>query len=178
MTGGVLGVVLAGGRSTRFGSDKAEAVYEGRTLLEHAIATLSLYCDDVVVAGRNVAPVRTVRDWPRADMGPLGGLAGVLREAAVGHFHTVLSIGVDCLGLPANLRELLWPAPSFLRDQPVVGLWPVEALEACEAILADGGSRSVRRFAEVAGARPVKLAAPLANINTPAALDEYAIRHG
>ena len=178
MTGSVLGVVLAGGRSTRFGSDKAEAVYEGRSLLEHAIATLSLYCDDVAVAGRNVAPVRTVPDWPRADMGPLGGLAGGLREGAEKGFHTVLSVGVDSLGLPPNLRELLSPAPAFLCDQPVVGLWPVDALKGLEVILADGGSRSVKRFAESTGARSVELEAPLANINTPAALDDYATRHG
>lgn len=178
MTSGVLGVVLAGGRSTRFGSDKAEAVYERRTLLEHAIATLSLHCDDVVVAGRNVAPVRTVPDWPRVGMGPLGGLAGGLREGAEKGFHAVLSVGVDCLGLPANLHKLLSPAPSFLRDQPVVGLWPVEALQVLEAILADGGSRSVRRFAEFTGARPVELETPLANINTPAALACYAGSNG
>ena len=178
MTGGVLGVVLAGGRSTRFGSDKAEAIYDGITLLEHAIATLSLYCDDVVVAGRNVAPVRTVPDWPRSVLGPLGGLAGGLREGAKKGYRAVLSVGVDCLGLPPNLRELLSPAPTFLREQPVVGLWQVEALNTLEAILTDGASRSVKRFAELTGARPVELAAPLANINTPAALDDYAIRHG
>ena len=34
----ILGVILAGGRSSRFGSNKAEARLEDKTLLEHTIA--------------------------------------------------------------------------------------------------------------------------------------------
>ncbi|NVD45907.1 molybdenum cofactor guanylyltransferase [Qipengyuania atrilutea] len=178
MTESVLGVVLAGGRSTRFGSDKAAALYDGISLLDHAIAALTGFCDEVVVAGRDTAPVRTVQDWPKADFGPLGGLAGGLRAGADRGFRLILSVGVDCLGYPCNLRELLAPAPGFLWDQPVVGLWPTDTLEALETILTDGGSRSVKRFAEVIGARPVELGAPLENINTPAALEGYAGPHG
>ena len=48
----VLGVVLAGGQSRRFGSDKALAEIAGRTLLDRAVATLARQVDTVVVAGR------------------------------------------------------------------------------------------------------------------------------
>ncbi|MFD1958725.1 NTP transferase domain-containing protein [Novosphingobium panipatense] len=68
----ILGAVLAGGQSTRFGSDKALAEIGGRTLLSLAVDMLSGWCELVVVTGRETAPARTVPDWPRAGMGPLG----------------------------------------------------------------------------------------------------------
>jgi molybdopterin-guanine dinucleotide biosynthesis protein A len=37
----ILGVVLAGGLSTRFGSDKAQALWRGRSLLDHALDALA-----------------------------------------------------------------------------------------------------------------------------------------
>ena len=52
----ILGVVLAGGQSTRFGSDKAMAELGGRTLLARAFDTLSGFCELVIVAGRERGP--------------------------------------------------------------------------------------------------------------------------
>ena len=48
----ILGVVLAGGRSLRFGSDKALASFEGKSLIDRAIEAVAPYCADIVVAGR------------------------------------------------------------------------------------------------------------------------------
>lgn len=46
----MLGAILAGGRSTRFGSDKAMAMLpDGRTLMDHAIATLRPHVAQIVV---------------------------------------------------------------------------------------------------------------------------------
>ena len=52
----LLGAVLAGGRSERFGSDKALARLGGRTLLEQAVEALGAQCDAVIVVGREDAP--------------------------------------------------------------------------------------------------------------------------
>ena len=105
-----LGAVLAGGRSSRFGSDKALAMLDGRSLLDHAVAALRPHCDAVIVVGRG-----EIADWPRADMGPLGGIAGALIHAADQGFDQVLTASVDCVRLPADLRALLEPAPAFWR---------------------------------------------------------------
>ena len=89
--GRLSGVVLAGGRSTRFGRDKlAEPVGDG-TLLDRAIAALGGLCADIaVVIGadaaeplihtRPPATVRVVRD-PEPDRGPVLGLATGLEAA-------------------------------------------------------------------------------------------------
>ena len=166
----ILGVVLAGGQATRFGSDKALAEVGGHTLLARAVDLLSGWCEYVVVAGRETAPAPTLPDWPRAGMGPLGGIAAALHLAADEGYEAVLSIGVDAPDLPDDLLALLAPAPAYLAAQPVVGLWPVSALGAIEAILEGSGKHSMRAFAEAVGASAVQLAANPANINTPADL--------
>lgn len=166
----ILGAVLAGGLSSRFGSDKALAEFDGHTLLARAVDALAGWCEHVVVVGRATAPAPTLPDWPRAGMGPLGGIAAALHLARDEGYAAVLTCGVDSVGLPENLLNLLSPAPAFLEVQPVVGLWPASAVDAIEAILHGTGSHSMRRFAETIGARAVEVAGAPANINTPADL--------
>jgi len=174
----ILGCVLAGGLSTRFGSDKALAEIDGHSLLARAVDALSGWCERVVVAGREVAPAPTIPDWPRAGMGPLGGIAAALRLARDEGFEAVLTCGVDSLWLPEDLPERLAPAPAFLDGQPVVGLWPASAAGAIEAILLAEGRHSMRQFAQAIGARAVNIAGEPANINTPQDLAQAEKRDG
>lgn len=168
----VLGAILAGGRSSRFGSDKALAVLDGQPLIEIVAASLSSQCDALIVVGRQHAAFLCVSDRPRPDMGPLAGLAGALAYAADAGFDQVLSLGVDTLGIPADLRAKLAPAPAYVVNQPIIGLWPVTALALLDAILASDERHSMRHFIEQLGARAVTLESPPSNINTPADLEQ------
>jgi molybdopterin-guanine dinucleotide biosynthesis protein A len=174
----ILGCVLAGGKGSRFGSDKALAELGGRTLLARAVDMLSGWCEHVVVVGRQTAPAPTLPDWPRAGMGPLGGIAAALHLARDEGYDAVLTCGVDSAALPEGLPELLAPAPAYVSDQPVIGLWPAGAAEAIEAILTGDGRHSMLQFAEAIGARAVNISARPANINTPADLAAAEKRHG
>lgn len=175
----VLGVVLAGGRSSRFGSDKALALYRGRTLLDLAIAALDPLVAEVALCGR-AHRLRSIADRPVPDLGPLGGLNGALAVAAGEGFDAVLSVPCDVPELDtAALRPLLAGAgAAVFADLPVCGLWPVALASALDARLATGGSRSVAAFARDRGA--VFLSGPglapgqtpgltpgLTNVNTP-----------
>ncbi len=162
----ILGAVLAGGQSSRFGSDKALAELGGHTLLARAVATLEAQCDAVIVIGREDAPTTAIPDRPRSGMGPLGGINAALHHAASHGYSDVLTCGVDCGGLGPDMRTNLAPAPAYVADQPVIGLWPASAAPALDAFLASDARHSMRAFAEMIGARPVTLSASPANINT------------
>lgn len=174
----ILGVVLAGGLSSRFGSDKALAQLAGRSLLTRAVDSLAKSCDKVVIAGRENGPADCIPDWPRAGMGPLGGIAAGLRHAQENHFNSMLTCGVDSAELPDNLLEILTPQPAYLADQPVIGHWPASAAKTVETILSEDGRHSMKAFAEAISARPVKSGAKPANINTPADLAAAEQDHG
>ncbi len=174
----ILGVVLAGGLSSRFGSDKALAELHGRTLLSCAVDALSGWCEMVVIAGRETGPAHCIPDWPRAGMGPLGGIAAGLRHAQDLDYTSILTCGVDSVALPQNLLADLSPAPAYLETQPVIGHWNVETASAVEAILQSEGRHSMLAFAKAVNARPVKAASVPANINTPADLAAMEQKNG
>ena len=74
------GVVLAGGKSTRLGQDKAEIVYLGQTLLQRSIDLLQTMTGQVLVAGRsdpNFGVPSLLDDRP--GLGPIGGIITALR---------------------------------------------------------------------------------------------------
>ena len=169
----ILGCVLAGGQSARFGSDKALAEFAGRTLIARAVDALSGWCEHVVVVGRETAPAPTLPDWPRPGMGPLAGIAAALHLARDQGYEAVLTCGVDSLGLPDDLPAQLNPAPAYVPQQPVIGLWPASAAPVIEAILTGPGRHSMRAFAEALGARSVALLTHPANINTPGDLSNW-----
>jgi molybdopterin-guanine dinucleotide biosynthesis protein A len=175
-TGRLLGAVLAGGLSTRFGSDKALALLDGRRLIDHAVAALTTECDAVIVVGREDSGHPSAPDWPHPQMGPLGGLAGALRHALSEGYDAVLSCGVDSLDLPADLATLLSPAPACLMVQPIIGLWPAKAASMLEEILLNTQNHSVRHFAECIGARSITAPADPLNVNTRLDLERIKAR--
>jgi molybdopterin-guanine dinucleotide biosynthesis protein A len=111
----VTGVVLGGGRATRFGADKLAAELDGRPLLHLAIEAVAGAVDEVVVVVGADAPapmlptglrrpVLVARDAV-AGQGPLAGLAAGL---AVASHPLALLVGGDQPALQqAVLRELL-----------------------------------------------------------------------
>ena len=78
------GVVLAGGKSKRFGSDKALAVYEGEAFLSRAVRLLAdLKLHPVVVLREgsfHTLPGSTILYDYLPDKGPLGGIYTVMRK--------------------------------------------------------------------------------------------------
>ena len=166
----ILGVVLAGGQSSRFGSDKALAELGGRTLLARAVDALSGHCELVLIAGREKGPALCIPDLPRPGMGPLGGIAAGLRYAQDEDYASILTCGVDSVGLPEDLAQILSPPSAYLETQPIIGHWTTDVASIVEAILQSEGRHSMMALAQAAGARGVSGASAPANINTPADL--------
>lgn len=72
--------VLAGGKSTRMGTDKAFVVYEGRTLLAHALHLARSVTSAVWIVGNKekFAGFAPVVEDIFSDCGPLGGIHAAL----------------------------------------------------------------------------------------------------
>jgi molybdopterin-guanine dinucleotide biosynthesis protein A len=165
----LLGAVLAGGQSRRFGSDKALAVLDDRPLIAHAVAALEPYVDTVTICGRSFAPYLSLPDRPAPTLGPLGGLAAALRHAADNGFDMVLSIGCDMPTLPPVLVEALLAigAPIAVRALPICGLWRASDADRLERHLVATDDRSLRNWLAACGGQWFDGDIPLANINTP-----------
>ncbi len=163
----VLGAIIAGGQSKRFGADKAAARVDGRALIEHTHEAVSQQVDAVVICGRDWAGWKRVDDAPAAGLGPLGGLAGALHYAQGYGFQSVLSLPVDTYPLPSDLIARLQPAPAAFAQQYLIGLWPTALGPKLIAHL-DAGHRSVRSWIEACDARLVDESdLKLRNINSP-----------
>lgn len=99
-----IGVVLAGGRSSRMGHDKAMLDWQGRPLLEHQMATLrAAGVDRVLVSGER--PIYGGIVDTRNSAGPVAGLASV--AATFGGEAVLLVIPVDMPCLQSDLLRRL-----------------------------------------------------------------------
>lgn len=144
---GPVGVVLAGGRSSRMGRDKATLRVGGRTLARRAADLLAAVCREVVLAdrGRGLVPgVPSVPDGSGA--GPAAGLLGAARQAPG---RPLLALACDLPGVPAGLlAELadlarrtgadLALARSPRGPEPLAAVYGPRALAALEERVAAG----------------------------------------
>jgi molybdopterin-guanine dinucleotide biosynthesis protein A len=105
----VSAVVLAGGRSSRFGRDKLAEPVEGRTLLDHAIESVRTFTAEVIVvaapgAEPAVPPDVLVAHDAAAFEGPL---AGLLAGLEVAHERIILVTAGDMPGLQRDVADVL-----------------------------------------------------------------------
>jgi molybdopterin-guanine dinucleotide biosynthesis protein A len=187
-------LVLAGGRSRRFGSEKAMAMAQGRSLLAHAVDRLAAQGFEIAVnapAGSGAAAWAAdhgyplISDDPADPSGPLAGVKAGLRWARAQGAERLATAPCDTPDLLADLEKRLEGAlspkagaatarsPSGL--QSLCTVWRVaSALPVLEAHFARDHHPAVHDLlAELAGVEVVfDSDAPFANFNRPADLDE------
>lgn len=136
-------MVLAGGESRRFGSDKALAVLRGEPLLAHVLRGLSGFAQVVLTAKRPekyaAFEVERVRDAHQAQT-PLAGLAAGLSAS---RFELVFACAADMpFAADEKLLQALFEAiegndVAVPDGQPLCALWRRDpALKACGPLLA------------------------------------------
>lgn len=118
---GLTGVVLAGGRSSRFGRDKLAEPYRGEPILHHTLGRVGAVCEEIVLVLAPDAPepaglsVRIARD-PKPYEGPLAGAhAGLL---AVGT-ELALLVGGDMPGLVPEVVDAMLALARATRGEAV-----------------------------------------------------------
>ena len=116
-----LGAILAGGASSRMGSDKTFAEVAGQAMVDWVAGSLRSVTDDLVVVGRagTLSDIKCIPDDHAERRGPLAGLATALRLAAD---RPVVLVAVDQPWVRSStLRELLEMAGPLHAVVPVDG---------------------------------------------------------
>jgi len=98
--------ILAGGKSTRMGRDKAFVEFEGRTLLARSLDLARAISLNVLIIGSRdkFAPFAPVVEDEFPNCGPLGGIHAALRAS---HTGLTLILAVDMPFIPRSLLQHL-----------------------------------------------------------------------
>jgi molybdenum cofactor guanylyltransferase len=140
------GIILAGGQSTRFGSDKGLTEVQGKKMIEYALATLLPFCCEIIISSNNKEyrqfPYRIVPDM-KPGYGPLMGIYSSLSSSSTSG-NLVLAVD-NILVTPAFYHYLLSKdmtnyriAVPYLQNkfyEPLVGCYTTDCLEPMEKMM-------------------------------------------
>lgn len=191
------GLILAGGKSSRMGTDKAFLTIGNDTILAHVVRRLSPQISEITLNAPmgfpNPLGLRLLPDPVPGQIGPLAGVLAGLRDIQARGVEAthLLTVPSDSPFIPADLVPRLEAeaddpntiviAASDGRDHPVFGLWPVSIAGDLETWLSDPDNRRIKAFLERHRMATVEfpmvetrqgLLDPFFNINTPEDLQE------
>lgn len=170
-------VILAGGRSRRFGSDKASATLNGRTFIEILITRLRSQTSGPIAINSsdtllNYGPEHPIlSDGITGGLGPLVGIYTALLWAKSIGSETVITVPVDTPMLPDGFVDALaaLPAPTVARRgqqlHPIHAIWSIELMDTLARNIA-GGLRSLQEWV-------VKCDAQYCDFNQAYAIDPF-----
>jgi molybdopterin-guanine dinucleotide biosynthesis protein A len=179
-----IGVVLAGGRSSRMGRDKALLDWHGRPLLERQLDALRAAGVDESRASGERPAYRGVAD-AQPGLGPLGGLAGIAEAVAGEADLLVIPVDMPLLGA-ALLRRLRTEQPEARGLRCAGHVLPMRlrldadsrALLAALLQASEPRQRSLRALQQAVGCAEIALdpeeTAQLADCNTEASWNEVS----
>lgn len=177
--------ILAGGQSSRFGADKAQADVRGRPLILHVAEQWQPWAARLVVVADREAKyeafgLQTITDR-QLGLGPLGGLATALEDCGAGW---LLLAACDAIVLNMGLAERLLAeisgeakviALKGAQWETMPALYHCSILPEVRACVAEGRGalwKLIERVPHKALAYP-KDAMAIAQINTPEDLQRF-----
>jgi molybdopterin-guanine dinucleotide biosynthesis protein A len=178
------GYVLAGGRSSRMGRDKALLPFRGGALAESVARAVEMAAGTVVIVGRTeLAGYAAIADLYPGE-GPLGGIVTALRNSRA-DWNLIAACDMPAL-TPGFLAELLDAAEEADVDallpvgpsgdpEPLCAVYHRRALRAIGEAF-EGGIRKVTEALEGldAAGYPVAEIKQFQNVNTPEDWAGYA----
>jgi len=162
------GILLLGGASERFGSQKALALLDGETLAERAWRTLGEVCGHRLAVGKAADELELpfpVLDDGSDERAAIIGLAAGLHAAPT---DLCIALPTDCPAITAEALRALADGcagsdAAVPQTGPLPGAYRKRALPALES-----GQRSIRRALDHLDVVVVQLdPALLVNVNTP-----------
>ena len=191
----ILAVVLAGGKSKRFGEDKNQAKLGGITLLEHVLKKVTpKFNKTLIISNQNlnikkINSITIVPDCIQENLGPLVGVLTAMKWIKKNNekyqwiatfpcdtpfFDTSI---VDEYKKKINLNESsLYFVKSNEKRHNIFGLWSIDLLDTLENDLVKNNFRKVEDWANKIGVKVINIKFdkfdPFLNINTKEDLNE------
>ena len=189
----ILGIILAGGRSQRFGEDKSQVKLDGKILIDHILNEISDGFKEILIVSNNKIKfkhsdnISMIRDLKK-DQGPLGGILSAMKwiKEKRKNYKWISTFPVDT---PFFKKEIL---QNFLHEinleesklffiksnhtrHNIFGIWSIDLMEKLEEDL-NNGDRKVESWANSVGAKVISMEFinedPFFNINTKEDLEK------
>ena len=183
----LLGVVLAGGKSSRMGRSKASLAHpDGGTFLDQALGRLEVVCRCVCVAGlaekRSLSKEVVLLPDLQPDVGPIHGLVNALMFASQTSLPGCLVTPVDVPNLKSRDLDAIvraWQdqdspivgtSGNEKQLEPLIGIYPVQVLDELKQLSENKNAqnRSLHRWIRKRSHQTIALSESACfNVNTP-----------
>ena len=189
----ILGVVLAGGKSKRFGEDKSQVKLHGKILIDYILSEIMDQFNEILVVTNN--PIRfkdsskilTTKDFEEG-LGPLGGILTAMKWIkdkkkdyewistfpSDTPFFTNKELKIFYKNIDIKKSKLFFIKNKETRHN-IFGLWSLDLLKKLETDL-QKGERKVEVWADTVGVETINIEYekrdPFFNINTKEDLEK------
>ena len=187
----ILGVVLAGGKSKRFGEDKSKIKLNGKNLIQHTLDKIKTKFKTIVIVSNNKISndYFTVKDCIDGQLGPLVGVLSAMKWIKTNNhsYDWLATFPCDTPFFNVSLidkfieaskssNDLLYFAKTKEKRHNIFGLWSLKLIETLEMDIVKNNYRKVEKWADKIGVKTINISYkevdPFFNINTKADLEE------
>ena len=189
----ILGTVLAGGKSQRFGEDKSQAKLEGKLLLDYILSEISSEFREILIVSnnkidfKNSEKISIIEDFKKG-LGPLGGVLSAMKWVKENNkdYKWISTFPADTPFFKKEILQKFYDEIEieksrlfFIKSNKtrhnIFGLWSIDLLDKLEEDL-NKGDRKVELWANSVGVKVIdmdfKNIDPFFNINTKQDLEK------
>ncbi len=181
----ILGVVLAGGKSKRFGQDKNKVKLGGITLLQRTLTKIKSKFDKIIIVSNSNIKNNyiTINDCINGQLGPLVGVLSAMKWVKENNLQYEwiatfpcdtpffdISIIDEFLSASKTNNSLLYFAKTKEKRHNIFGLWSLKLIKVLEEDIVNNKFRKVEDWANKIGVKTINIfyndIDPFFNINT------------
>ncbi|MDC0436105.1 molybdenum cofactor guanylyltransferase [Candidatus Pelagibacter sp.] len=190
----ILAVVLAGGKSKRFGEDKNHIKLGDKTLLEHVLSKISNKFKEILIVSSHTLEIQKINNVTVIpdcfdDLGPLAGVLSSMRWVKENKksYQWIATFPSDTPFFETSIIEeykkriklsesLLYFVKSNNKRHNIFGLWSIDLIKILENDLIENNFRKVEQWANKIGVETIDIEIkkfdPFFNINTKKDFEE------
>ena len=189
----ILGTVLAGGKSQRFGEDKSQVKLEGKLLLDYILSEISSEFREILIVSnnkidfKNSEKISIIEDFKKG-LGPLGGVLSAMKWVKENNkdYKWISTFPADTPFFKKEILQKFYDEIEieksrlfFIKSNKtrhnIFGLWSIDLLDKLEEDL-NKGDRKVELWANSVGVKVIDMdfkdIDPFFNINTKQDLEK------